>query len=176
MNSYLLECADASYWSTRICWCPIGSEFPITTSATATVTAADILLQMYDQGASEIRADSYVVPGGAVFARTHSYMSDGHADNWLETLDLLGGTLRGLRLYPGHGAPGDVELLADQRRFLTYRETVGRPSHGSAEMTDDQKRMSTESMTAYLPDAPLAWLVALGADAVASELAGGTTA
>ena len=148
-----------------------------------TVSAAGILLQMHDLGAGESHADSYVVAGDAVFigdvafAGTHSYMSDGHADNWLETLDLLGGTLRGLRLYPGHGAPGDVELLADQRRYLmTYREAVGRLSHGSPELTEDQKRMLTEAMTAYLPDAELDWLVAMGADAVASELAGGTTA
>ncbi|MFC7645600.1 hypothetical protein ACFQX6_37035 [Streptosporangium lutulentum] len=102
----------------------------------------------------------------------HSYTADGHTGRWLDALDRLTGELNGVRLYPGHGAPRGRALLDEQRRYLLmYREAVRRIAGGAATLTDPQKRELTDVMTRFLPDAPLAWLIGLGADAVATELA-----
>jgi glyoxylase-like metal-dependent hydrolase (beta-lactamase superfamily II) len=133
-------------------------------------------------GAAESHADSYLTLddrafiGDLAFHGTHSYTADGHTGGWLAALDTLTGVLDGATLYPGHGAPGDVGILADQRRYLMmYRETVGRLAAGAPTLTDVQREQLTAVMTRFLPGAPLTWMIGLGADAVAAELAGEVT-
>jgi hypothetical protein len=64
-------------------------------------------------------------------------------------------------------------MLADQRRYLMmYRETIGRLAAGAPTLTDAQRVQLTATMTRFLPGAPLTWMIGLGADAVAAELAG----
>lgn len=147
------------------------------------VAVAGLRVRVDDLGASESHADSCLIVddaafiGDLAFAGTHSYLADGHSHLWLRTLDRLTEQLRGLRLYPGHGAAGGVELLDDQRRYLLmYRKAVRRLANGAPRLTDGQKQELTVLMTRFLPGAPLAWLVALGADPVATELAGVTAA
>ncbi|MEU5565523.1 MBL fold metallo-hydrolase [Micromonospora musae] len=130
-------------------------------------------------GAAESDADSYLTLGDAAFIGdlafhgTHPYTADGHTGRWLTALDTLTGVLDGATtLYPGHGAPGDVSMLAEQRRYLMmYRETVRRLAAGAPVLTDVQRAELTTVMTRFLPDAPLTWMIGLGADAVAAELA-----
>ena len=129
-------------------------------------------------GAAESHADSYLTLddrafiGDLAFHGTHPYTADGHTGRWLAALDALTGALAGARLYPGHGAPGDVGMLADQRRYLMmYRATVGRLASGAPSLTDPQRAQLTDVMTRFLPGAPLTWMIGLGADAVAAELA-----
>jgi glyoxylase-like metal-dependent hydrolase (beta-lactamase superfamily II) len=133
-------------------------------------------------GAAESHADSYLTLddrafiGDLAFHGTHPYTADGHTGRWLAALDTLTGALDGATLYPGHGAPGDVGMLADQRRYLMmYRETVGRLTAGAPTLTDAQRAELTAVMTRFLPGAPLAWMIGLGADVVAAELACGVT-
>jgi glyoxylase-like metal-dependent hydrolase (beta-lactamase superfamily II) len=133
-------------------------------------------------GAAESHADSYLALddrafiGDLAFHGTHPYTADGHTGDWLTALDRLTGALDGATLYPGHGAPGDVGMLADQRRYLMmYREAVGRLAAGAATLTDVQRAELTAVMTRFLPGAPLIWMIGLGADAVAAELAGEVT-
>jgi glyoxylase-like metal-dependent hydrolase (beta-lactamase superfamily II) len=139
-------------------------------------------IQVRDLGAAESHADSYLLVeagshraafiGDLAFDGVHSYVSDGHTGRWLEILDRLGEELTGVRLYPGHGAPRDSALLGEQRRYLLmYREAVARLAGGAATLTDAQKRELAELMNRFLPGAPLDWLIGLGADAVAGELA-----
>jgi glyoxylase-like metal-dependent hydrolase (beta-lactamase superfamily II) len=130
-------------------------------------------------GAAESHADSYLTLddqafiGDLAFHGTHPYTADGHTGNWLAALDTLAGRLTGAELYPGHGRPGDAGMLADQRRYLMmYRETVRRLAAGAPALTDLQRAELTGVMTQFLPDAPLTWMIGLGADAVAAELAG----
>jgi glyoxylase-like metal-dependent hydrolase (beta-lactamase superfamily II) len=130
-------------------------------------------------GAAESHADSYLrladcaFIGDLAFHGTHSYTADGHTGRWLAALDTLTGTLAGTRLYPGHGAPGDIGMLAEQRRYLLmYRETVRRLAAGAPVLGDAQRDELTAVMTRFLPGAPLSWMIGLGADAVAAELAG----
>ena len=129
-------------------------------------------------GAAESHADSYLTLddrafiGDLAFHGTHPYTADGHTGRWLAALDALTGALAGAWLYPGHGAPGDVGMLADQRRYLMmYRATVGRLASGAPSLTDPQRAQLTDVMTRFLPGAPLTWMIGLGADAVAAELA-----
>lgn len=129
-------------------------------------------------GPAESDADSYLTLddrafiGDLAFNGTHPYTADGHTGRWLATLDTLPGALDGARLYPGHGAPGGVGMLADQRRYLMmYRETVRRLAAGASSLTDAQRAELTDVMVRFLPDAPLSWMISLGADAVAAELA-----
>jgi glyoxylase-like metal-dependent hydrolase (beta-lactamase superfamily II) len=129
-------------------------------------------------GAAESHADSYFMLddrafiGDLAFHDTHPYTADGHTGSWLAALDTLTGVLDGATLYPGHGTPGDVGMLADQRRYLMmYRETVGRLAAGAPTLTDAQREQLTDVMTQFLPSAPLTWMIGLGADAVAAELA-----
>jgi glyoxylase-like metal-dependent hydrolase (beta-lactamase superfamily II) len=134
-------------------------------------------------GAAESHADSYITLGDVAFIGdlafhgTHPYTADGHTGRWLVALDTLIDELAGVTLLPGHGAPGDVRMLADQRRYLMmYRETVRRLAAAASSLTDPQRDELTAVMTRFLPGAPLSWMIGLGADAVAAELAEATAA
>ncbi|WP_262281680.1 MBL fold metallo-hydrolase [Micromonospora sp. MA102] len=147
-----------------------------------TVEVAGLRIAVHDVGAAESHADSYLLVAGGdrrvafigdlAFDGTHSYTADGHTGRWLAALDRLTGELDGLPLYPGHGAPSDGCLLAAQRRYLLmYREAVRRIADGAPTLGEPQRQELTELMTRFLPEVPLSWLVGLGADAVAAELA-----
>ncbi len=142
------------------------------------VILGGVTLQVHDVGAAESHADSYLTVDGRpfigdlAFHGTHPYTADGHTRDWLAALDVLAVELDGRRLYPGHGPAGDARMLADQRRYLMmYREAVTRIGGGAPSLSPSQKEELTAVMTRYLPGAPLTWMIALGADAVAAELA-----
>lgn len=129
-------------------------------------------------GPAESHADSYlrlgehVFIGDLAFNGTHPYTADGHTGRWLEALASLPTALAGTALHPGHGPSGDVRMLADQRRYLMmYRETVRRLAAGAPALGNAQRDELMAVMTRFLPDAPLSWMIGLGADAVAAELA-----
>ena len=142
-----------------------------------TVELGTLRFTMHSVGAAESHADSYLTLddqafiGDLAFNGTHPYTADGHGESWLAALDTLTEALEGATLYPGHGAPGGVGMLADQRRYLMmYRETVGRLAAGAPTLTDPQRDELTAVMTRFLPGAPLTWMIGLGADAVAAEV------
>jgi glyoxylase-like metal-dependent hydrolase (beta-lactamase superfamily II) len=139
-------------------------------------------ITVHDLGAGESHADSWLLAavgdrraafiGDLAFGPLmHPYTADGHSRSWLTALDRLEQELADIPLYPGHGEPGGVELLAAQRHYLLeYRAQVQRIAPGRASLTDGQKDSLTAAMQELLPDAGLTWMVALGADAVAAEL------
>ena len=143
---------------------------------------AGLRIHVHDVGAAESHADSYLLVeageqrnafiGDLAFDGVHAYTADGHSGLWLGALDRLVDDLAGVPLYPGHGAPGDTGLLNRQRQYLLmYREAVGRLAAGAPSLSEAQKLKLTQTMTCFLRGAPLNWLVGLGADAVAAELA-----
>jgi glyoxylase-like metal-dependent hydrolase (beta-lactamase superfamily II) len=142
------------------------------------VEVAGLRLTAHAVGPAESHADSYFTLddhafiGDLAFNGTHPYVADGHTGEWLAALDTLTGALAGRTLHPGHGAPGGVAMLAEQRRYLMmYRETVHRLAAGEPTLSDPQREELTAVLSRFLPGAPLAWMIALGADAVAAELA-----
>jgi hypothetical protein len=63
-------------------------------------------------------------------------------------------------------------VFAGQRRYLLYyRELVRRVSGGQATLAPSARAELEAAMQAFLPGAPLTWMIGLGADAVAGELA-----
>lgn len=186
------EAADAK----RAQWSPVyGAEWPAETYYPNSLLADGVQVHLdelsftvREVGPAESHADSYLVltahegPGVAftgdlAFHGTHPYTADGHSSAWLTALDALGGELAGTStLYPGHGDPAGLGLLADQRRYLLYyRELVRRLSEGGPQLSEAAKSELSAALQAFLPDAPLTWMIELGADAVAAELAADRT-
>jgi glyoxylase-like metal-dependent hydrolase (beta-lactamase superfamily II) len=170
----------------RAQWQPVyGSEWPDQhrvpdrrLSTGDVVELGGLRFALHAVGPAESHADSYLTLddrafiGDLAFHGIHPYTADGHTGRWLAALDTLAGALDRATLYPGHGAPGGVGMLADQRRYLMmYRETLRRLAAGAPALTDAQREELTAVMTRFLPGAPLTWMIGLGADAVAAELA-----
>jgi glyoxylase-like metal-dependent hydrolase (beta-lactamase superfamily II) len=185
------EIADAK----RAQWSPTyGDEWPAETyypnsllSDGDRVNLDGISIAVRELGPGESHADSYVLVssdeddrrfafiGDIAFHGTHAYTADGHTGAWLDTLDTVATQLGDVAtLYPGHGDPTSPSLLTDQRRYLLYyREVVRRLANGRPALTDEAKSELETAMQAFLPGAPLTWMIGLGADAVAAELAAG---
>jgi glyoxylase-like metal-dependent hydrolase (beta-lactamase superfamily II) len=176
-------------------WSPTyGAEWPAETyypntllSDGESVTLDDLSVSIRELGPGESHADSYYVVSGdwahpvvfigdIAFHGAHCYTADGHSSAWLGTLDALASELAEMAvLYPGHGDPAGRQVLDDQRRYLLYyREVVRRLADERASLTDAAKTQLEQAMQAFLPDAPLTWMIGLGADAVAAELAAET--
>ncbi|MEU7889693.1 MBL fold metallo-hydrolase [Microbispora bryophytorum] len=145
------------------------------------IEVAGLRVRIHDLGPAESHADSYLLveaggrrvafTGDLAFGGTHPYTADGHSTAWLRVLERVIDELDGLVLYPGHGAPGDSGMFLRQRQYLLlYREVVRRLAGDGTSLTDRQKQELTTVMSRFLPDAPLEWLIGLGADAVAAEL------
>jgi glyoxylase-like metal-dependent hydrolase (beta-lactamase superfamily II) len=176
----------------RAQWSPTyGEEWPAETYYPNTLVAdgepirfEGTAVSLHEVGPAESHADSYLLvrfPGGypvafigdLAFHGTHPFTADGHSGAWLAALNVLSDRLAEVRvLYPGHGEPAGPQVLADQRRYLLYyREMVYRLAEGEPELSEAAKQELDRSLQAYLPGAPLTWMVGLGADAVAAELA-----
>jgi len=183
------DIADAK----RAQWSPVyGDEWPGETyypnsslADRAEIRLDGISVSARELGPAESHADSYFLIsadgsppiafiGDAAFHGTHPYTADGHTASWLASLDVLSSELAGVgTLYPGHGSPAGVAVFAEQRRYLLYyREVVRRLADGEPRLSGEAKADLDAAMQAFLPAAPLTWMVGLGADAVAAELAG----
>jgi glyoxylase-like metal-dependent hydrolase (beta-lactamase superfamily II) len=182
------EIADAK----REQWSPVyGAEWPKETyypnsplAEETQVRLGELTITVRELGPAESHADSYFIvraegsrpvgfTGDLAFHGTHPYTADGHTAAWLAALDVLAGELGDFgTLYPGHGDPAGPGLFAEQRRYLLYyRELVRRLSGGGPRLSDAAKAELDAGMRAFLPGAPLTWMIGLGADAVAGELA-----
>ena len=110
--------------------------------------------------------------GDLIFNGTHAYLADGHTLRWLANLERVRPLLSSVEtLFPGHGPAGSVALVDTQRDYLlAYCAAVTDVANGSARLDDAQKQALTRRMEAYLPAAPLGFMIALSADAVAAAL------
>lgn len=188
VSRVITEIADAK----RAQWGPVyGDEWPAETyypnsplADRDQVTIDELTFTVREIGPAESHADSYVVlaadgspsvafTGDLAFHGTHPYTADGHSAGWIAALDLLAGELAEMRtLYPGHGDPAGPGVFADQRRYLLYyREVIARLADGQPQLTDAAKAELDTAMQAFLPGAPLTWMIGLGADVLAAELA-----
>ncbi|MEJ7602454.1 MAG: hypothetical protein WKG01_31470, partial [Kofleriaceae bacterium] len=94
---------------------------------------------------------------------------------WLRVLAKLAGELpSNATLYPGHGKPGGVTLLAGQRSYLeALRAEVRRLSPDGSKLDDAERAALVAAMKRHEPSSALEFLIGLGADAVAAEVAAG---
>ena len=173
-------------------WSPTyGAEWPAKTyypnsplADRAEVRFGELTFTVRELGPGESHADSTFLlsadgrrpvafTGDLAFNGMHPYTADGHSAGWLAALDVLDGELADIgTLYPGHGVPAGPGMLAEQRRYLMYyRELVRRLSGGQATVPEPARAELDRAMRAFLPDAPLTWMIGLGADPVADELA-----
>ena len=147
-----------------------------------TVTFDGVSFQVHDLGAGGdcpanciwvLEADRRVAfVGDLIFNGTHAYVADGHTLRWLANLERIRPLLDAVAtIYPGHGPAGTVALVDTQRDYLlAYCAAVTDVANGSARLDDAQKQVLTRRMEEYLPAAPLGFMIALSADAVAAEL------
>ena len=109
-------------------------------------------VSLHEVGPAESHADSYLLVrfprghpvafiGDLAFHGTHPFTADGHSGAWLAALNFLTDRLAEVRvLYPGHGEPAGLQVLADQRRYLLYyREMVHRLAEGEPELSEAAK-------------------------------------
>jgi glyoxylase-like metal-dependent hydrolase (beta-lactamase superfamily II) len=147
----------------------------------AVVQLGGLSFRVHVVGPAESHADSYwtidglpvAFVGDLVFSGTHSYITDGHTAAWLTALDRLATALpAGTTLYPGHGKPGGAELIGAERRYLErLRAEVRRLSPTGAPLGDAAKAELVAALAQLEPGLTLDFLIGLGADAVARELA-----
>jgi glyoxylase-like metal-dependent hydrolase (beta-lactamase superfamily II) len=147
------------------------------------ITLGGVTLTVHDLGPGESHSDSYWVLegdekvafiGDEVINRAHAYMADGHSAQWLKNLDRLKIELKDVKtIYPGHGEPGSLEMLDWQKTYIqAYREAVRSLAKGQPTLTEEAKKELQARMEAFLPNAPLTYLILWGADPIAAELAG----
>jgi glyoxylase-like metal-dependent hydrolase (beta-lactamase superfamily II) len=151
------------------------------------VTFGDLTFTVHDLGPGESHSDSYWTAdlgggqiafiGDTVLHGVHAYVTDGHTTQWLANLARLRRDLaRATMLYPGHGEPGGGELLEWQRNYLEhYRAAVKELAKGKPRLSEEQKQELVARMKTVVPTDKLEFLIPLGADPVAAELAAGST-
>jgi glyoxylase-like metal-dependent hydrolase (beta-lactamase superfamily II) len=148
----------------------------------ATLAIDGLSFVVHDLGLGESHADSYWELRGAqpaafigdeVLNGEHAYTNDGHTSAWLANLDRLARELQGVeRLYPGHGPAGSAALLAGEKGYLQrYRAEVDALRAGADHLSDTDKQTLESRLTSAYPDAGLKFMISLGADSVAAELA-----
>lgn len=113
--------------------------------------------------------------GDLVFNEVHAYLADGNTGPWLDVLDRMEAELAGVEvLYPGHGDSGGLELIDAQRSYLRhYRTRVAELAAGRPSLTEEATAQLVEEMKSFWPTDRLEFLIGLGADPVAAELAAG---
>jgi glyoxylase-like metal-dependent hydrolase (beta-lactamase superfamily II) len=112
--------------------------------------------------------------GDLVFNGTHVYLADDHVLAWLTNLEIAHDLLADVEtLYPGHGAPGHVDLLDRQHDYLlTYCRAVKELAQGQPTLSDAAKGALQARLERSYPGRSLNFMIALSADAVAAQLAG----
>ena len=167
---------------------PDSRTFPNRTVADGKTLQFDgVAFTVHDLGPGESHADSIWMAtstdgksriklafiGDVVLQGVHAYMSDGHSEQWLRNIERVRKIVAGAsRLYPGHGDSGDATLLDGQRDYLlAYRQNVAALAAGKPQLTEPQKEQLEARMMAYRNTERLRFLIKLGADPVAAELA-----
>jgi glyoxylase-like metal-dependent hydrolase (beta-lactamase superfamily II) len=167
---------------------PMARTFPNTVAVDGGILQFDgVSFTVRDLGPGESDADSiWIVTapsiklafvGDVVLEGVHAYLSDGHSQRWLHNIDRVRDLVSGARrLYPGHGESGGLELLDHQRDYLgMYRSTVASLANGATKLTDSQKNDLQARMLEYRQTERLQFLIKLGADPIAAELANGSS-
>jgi glyoxylase-like metal-dependent hydrolase (beta-lactamase superfamily II) len=146
------------------------------------VTFDGVTIRVYDAGpGGDCDANSIWVMetepvaafvGDLVFSGTHVYVADGKVLAWLANIERFRPLLASIAtIYPGHGAMGSAEQLDKQRDYLLAYSGAVRDLLGDDEALDENaKQELVNCMEQIRPNAPLEFMISLGADAVAHEV------
>jgi len=148
------------------------------------LTFDGVTFTVHDLGPGESHSDSIWIMTGSssaafigdvVLNQVHAYTADGHTAAWLSNIERVRGFLNGIAsVYPGHGEAGTVEMLDWEKQYIVkYRQEVSALANGAPSLTDQQKGVLVKRMKEQLPTERLEFLIGLGADSVARELASG---
>lgn len=147
-----------------------------------TVTVDGVPFSVVDQGEAESMADSTwstpalpntLFSGDLVFHRVHSWVAQGATDRYLAVLNRFRREADPATLFlAGHGGMAPASVIPRQIAYLeAYRQAVREIAAGRPSLTEAEKQQLVQHMTAVEPSPMLAFGVAIGADAVARELA-----
>ncbi len=146
------------------------------------LTFGDISLSSLDVGEAESDHDSvwvlragdaeHLFVGDLVMSGVHAYTADAHTGRWLAALARLELRLRtAVRIYPGHGEPGGVDLVRNQIGYLErFRSEVWSLSGGRPSLSPDEIRELETRMVRFLGHDRMARWIHEGANPVAEEL------
>ena len=147
-----------------------------------TVTFDGITYQIHDLGAGgdcdanaiwimEAEPKAAFV-GDLTFQGNHTYMADGAVLRWLANLERFRSVLADCTLYVGHGQPGPVTLLDQQREYmLTYCTNLLTLMPGSAQLAEPTIQQFIGQTERAYPHYGLQFMIGLSAQRVAQELA-----
>jgi glyoxylase-like metal-dependent hydrolase (beta-lactamase superfamily II) len=147
------------------------------------LTFGDITLTPIDLGEGESHHDSvwilhtsegeHAFVGDLVMSGVHAYTADGHTGRWLESLRRLEAELKlAVRIQPGHGESGGLELLKAQARYLDkFRSEVRDLAASKPSLSEDQTKELEKRMIKFSGHDKMARWILEGANPVARELA-----
>lgn len=147
-----------------------------------TVRLGGVELLVRDCGPGESGADAVwrmgdtaVFAGDLAYNRMHAYLADGHYDDWLAAIDELEADLPdGSVMYVGHGKPGALALLAEQRRYIAaFIEEVAAAATVDA---DARRERVTKRMRQLVTDDRLLFLTQLSIEPALAVLRADTEA
>jgi glyoxylase-like metal-dependent hydrolase (beta-lactamase superfamily II) len=142
------------------------------------VVLGDLRFTVEDVGGAESPADSLwrldertLFVGDLVYSGMHAYLADGFAAEWVTYLSQLERTVPAdSTLYVGHGAPGGLELVAAQKRYVsTFVAAVERSlglseAERSAAVVSEMKRLLPTEALAFLMELSVSPFAALAAE------------
>ena len=135
------------------------------------LTFDNVEFHIQDLGPCESDADSlwtiaidrvrHIFLGDIVYNHTHSYFRDGHALNWLKTLDkLLQAFDHTAIFYPGHGEICGTEVIYWQKAYIQAFLGTLKSMLGSRDRLDDaDKNQLVGKMKSFLPNEKLIFLM-----------------
>ena len=116
-----------------------------------------------------LEGTSAVFSGDQAYAHRHAYLADGFWERWLGHIGRLEGELEpDSTLYPGHGEPGGLELLAWQRSYIERFVGAVRGADWSDPLVARERVVA--EMRRFLPTEELAFLMELSVEPLAREL------
>jgi glyoxylase-like metal-dependent hydrolase (beta-lactamase superfamily II) len=113
-----------------------------------------------------------VIISDLVYNRVHPWIAEGRSQDWLQALKTAKSKLAGATtLYAGHGAAGPTAIIEEQAAYITaVRDLVAQALKSEGRVLDDGKASISQRISDLYPNWPLAMLIGMNIDGIASEL------
>ncbi len=175
----------------RAYWTPIvGADYP-QSFAFPDVTVADgeslkldgMELGIVDLGALECSNNTMVllpqldavITSDLVYHAVHPWLAEGRSARWLRVLEDVERRFGGAAAYhAGHGGPGSARVLAGQADYLRrMRELVAEAMAAPDGLSPTRREALARRVEGLYPGWPLAMIIGVNIDGIATELASG---